>query len=190
MAATMRARLIKPGIVNNEELCELGPYAYILFTGLWMMADREGRFEWRPKRIKAVLMPLWPEVTWQDVEKLLENLCKTGFIHRYEMAGKAFGVIVSWRKHQSIHPKEAKSELPPPPKQPRVNGPESTSSKDRGIPCNSGELPGISGELRVNLPTSTSSSKTPYGVLGASRTNGAKNSGDITPIEYPFFSLG
>ena len=56
----MRMRTIKPGIMSNEVLCDLGPYAYILFTDLWMLADREGRLEYRPKRIKALAMPKRP----------------------------------------------------------------------------------------------------------------------------------
>src|SRR6478672_5805162 len=95
-----RIRNIKPGIMTNEDLCELGPYAYILFTGLWMLADREGRLENRPKRIKAEAMPMWPDVTWETVEELLDKLCKRGFLNAYEVAGKRYLQVVTWREHQ------------------------------------------------------------------------------------------
>lgn len=110
-----RMRAIKPGIMTNEELCELGPYAYILFTGLWMIADREGRLEDRPKRIKMETMPFWEEVTFEAVENLLKNLHERGFIHRYEVNGKRCIYVVKWNSHQRPHVNEAASVLPPPP---------------------------------------------------------------------------
>jgi len=108
-----RIRFIKPGIMTNEDLGELGKDAYILFTGLWMLADREGRFEWRPKRIKMEAMPLWDDCDWKTVEKLLESMAEKHFIHKYEVDGKVYGQIVNWRKHQHPHPREAASEIPP-----------------------------------------------------------------------------
>jgi hypothetical protein len=45
----------------------------------WMLADREGRLEDRPARIKAEAFPYWPVV---DVENLLKSLTQTGFITR------------------------------------------------------------------------------------------------------------
>ncbi len=109
-----RIRAIKPGIMINEDLCALGPYAYILFTGLWMIADREGRFEFRPRRIKAQCMPMWDEISTEDVEQLLEKLCKSGFLFLYEVLGTKYCLIRNWHKHQHCDVREAKSMLPPP----------------------------------------------------------------------------
>ncbi|MCX8018393.1 MAG: hypothetical protein N2690_10910, partial [Rhodocyclaceae bacterium] len=53
----MRARNIKPGFYKNEDLAECSVWARLIFPGLWMMADRDGRLEDRPKRIKAELLP-------------------------------------------------------------------------------------------------------------------------------------
>jgi len=122
-----RIRSIKPGIMTNEDLCELGPYAYILFTGLWMLADREGRLEYRPRRIKAEAMPLWEEVSAEAVENLLEKLCANGFLLRYEVGGTPYLQIVKWKEHQRPDPREQASRLPPPPS---VNGGASTTSED------------------------------------------------------------
>ena len=49
----MRARNLKPGFFQNEYLADLPPLARILFCGLWCSADRNGRLEYRPKKIKA-----------------------------------------------------------------------------------------------------------------------------------------
>lgn len=52
-----RARNIKPGFFKNELLAEMPPEIRLLFMGLWCIADREGRFEERPKKIKMELFP-------------------------------------------------------------------------------------------------------------------------------------
>ena len=107
-----RTRSIKPGIVTNEDLCDLGMAAYILFTGLWMFADRAGRLEDRPKRIKAQVMPLWEGVSWREVDILLDKLTAAGFLRRYQAAERKCIEIVNWKKHQHPDPREAASELP------------------------------------------------------------------------------
>ena len=52
-----RARNIKPSFFTNDVLAEIDPLGRLLFIALWTMADREGRLEDRPKRIKAEALP-------------------------------------------------------------------------------------------------------------------------------------
>ncbi len=52
-----RARNIKPGLFKNEILGVAEPIYTLLFEGLWLLADREGRLEDRPLRIKAEIFP-------------------------------------------------------------------------------------------------------------------------------------
>ena len=52
-----RARNVKPGLMANERLAELPAIARLLFVYLWVLADREGRLEDRPKRIAAQALP-------------------------------------------------------------------------------------------------------------------------------------
>jgi hypothetical protein len=106
----MRARNIKPGFFENEELAECDPLARILFAGLWCMADREGRLEDRPKRIKAKILP-YDDC---DVSDLLEQLNQSGFILRYESGGAKYIQILNFSKHQNPHCKEATSTIPAP----------------------------------------------------------------------------
>ena len=58
-----RARNIKPGLFKNELLVEQSLFVRLLFVGLWTLADREGRLEDRPKRIKLELFPYDSEDT-------------------------------------------------------------------------------------------------------------------------------
>ncbi len=106
----MRARNIKPGYYQNEDLAECSVWARYIFPGLWMMADREGRLEDRPKRIKRELIPS----DNQDVEPLLAELAQRGFIIRYQKDGASYIQISAFWKHQSPHYSEKKSVIPPP----------------------------------------------------------------------------
>lgn len=127
----MRSRYIRPGICTNEDLAEIGPYAYILFTGLWMMADRDGRLEYRPKRIKAQVMPLWDEVTVGTVEMLVEKLAERRMLQVYTCDGLSLIAICNWCKHQHLDPREKSTNLPAPPDSRSVrevlNGRDSTT---------------------------------------------------------------
>ena len=107
-----RARNIKPGFFKNEDLVEL-PFEYrLLYIGLWTLADREGRLEDRPKRIKMEVFPA-DDV---DIEAALRALHGAGFVQRYEIDGRRYVSIPAWKKHQNPHCREAASKIPPPPK--------------------------------------------------------------------------
>jgi len=109
----MRTRSIKPGFFNNDILGDLPPLTRILFIGLWCMADREGRLEDRPKRIKKELLG-YDDVSSDDVSDMLQNLHDTGFIERYEAQGERYIQVMNFTKHQNPHIKEKGSEIPPP----------------------------------------------------------------------------
>jgi hypothetical protein len=137
----MRTRQIKPGICSNEDLAELGPYSYILFTGLWMLADCTGRFEYRPKHIKALVMPLWDEVTIPVLENLLSQLCDRGMTRKYAYGSRIYMEIVNWQVHQRPDTREMRSKIPPPPRESKPVVP-ATSEGSTVITRNYGELRG------------------------------------------------
>lgn len=103
-----RARNIKPAFFKNETLVELPFEHRLLFVGLWTLADRDGKLEDRPKRIKMEIFPA-DDV---NVEQGLCMLCDNGFIQRYEAVGQKVIVINNFTKHQSPHHTEKNSELP------------------------------------------------------------------------------
>lgn len=114
-----RARLLKPGFFSNETLAELPFETRLLFAGLWTLADREGRLEDRPVRIRAQVFPY----DNLDVERMLSELAAAGFIVRYTVAGARYIEILKFLLHQRPHIREAASEIPPPTEehQPRHN---------------------------------------------------------------------
>jgi hypothetical protein len=105
-----RIRNIKPGFFTNENLAEIDPLGRILFAGLWIIADRRGRLEDRPKKIKVSALP------YDDcnVDELLQKLADGGFIIRYEVDGVKYIAITNWDKHQNPHVKELDSIIPAP----------------------------------------------------------------------------
>lgn len=104
-----RARNIKPAFFMNEDLVELPFQDRLLFIGLWTLADREGRLEDRPKRIKMEIFPA-DDV---NVDESLTRLASTGMIVRYQVAGSRYIQIVNFLKHQRPHGQEKASEIPP-----------------------------------------------------------------------------
>lgn len=103
-----RARNIKPAFFTNEDLVELPFEDRLLFIGLWTIADREGRLEDRPKRIKMAVFP----ADNVDVDASLDRLAKSGFIARYKARGISCIQVLNFSKHQNPHVREAASELP------------------------------------------------------------------------------
>src|SRR4051794_27111629 len=101
-----RIRTIKPSFFKNEQLAELPVSGRLLFVGLWCLADKEGRLEDRPKRIKVELFPY----DTIDIDQQLSRLQSAGFIYRYEVGELKVIQIINFSKHQRITGTEAQSE--------------------------------------------------------------------------------
>ena len=104
-----RSRNIKPGFFLNDELAELHLAARLLFAGLWCVADREGRLEDKPKKIKAQVLPY----DNLDIDKLLNDLHDANFIIRYTHEYEKYIQVVNFDKHQNPHKNETESTIPP-----------------------------------------------------------------------------
>jgi hypothetical protein len=103
-----RARNIKPGFFTNDRLVDLSFETRLLFIGLWTLADREGRLEDRPKKIKMELFP----ADSIEVDEKLSELEKSGFIRRYTVKELKCIQVVNWSKHQAPHHTERASTVP------------------------------------------------------------------------------
>lgn len=168
----MRSRTVHPEFYKNVELYE-AEVAYglplrLAYEGLWGMADREGRFEWKPRVLKLDILPF----DTVDFEEVLDALASAGFIWRYEVGGKLYGFIPTLLEWQSIHKDEAKSRLPAPPeKPPEISGdrPGPQGKRERRVTprrsrknpvarANPQESPEIPRNPDESSPTSTSTS--------------------------------
>ena len=106
-----RSRGIKPSLFKNEILGVANPLYTLLFEGLWCLADREGRLEDRPLRIRGEIFPYREGL---DITGMLDWLHAEKFIQRYEAEGKKCILVLEFVKHQNPHKNEAPSELPAP----------------------------------------------------------------------------
>ncbi|GBG03806.1 hypothetical protein AZSI13_31330 [Azospira sp. I13] len=133
-----RSRNLKPGFFKNETLAECSPLARILFAGLWCLADRAGRLEDRPKRIRAEVLP------YDDgsVDDMLNELHKAGFILRYRIDGQGYIQVLNFDKHQNPHHREQESEIPAPSDD--MGGSSQASDKPQASPGLASDKPGTS----------------------------------------------
>lgn len=148
----MRSRNIKPGFFKNDILAECDPLARILFTGLWCMADREGRVEYRTKKIKIELLPY----DNCDIGKLVNQLASKNFIRVYSVSGCSYIEINNFLKHQTPHIKEQASTIPAPDKNQTSTSQESLIPDSLNLIPDSGlripDAPGLPG-ARKPSPT-------------------------------------
>jgi hypothetical protein len=97
-----RIRTIKPEFYRHHELflaeTESKLPIRVAFSGLWLCADKEGRFKWKPTELKLDILP-YDEL---DFNKVLDCLVDKGFIIKYSVSGKHFGLIPTFKDHQRI----------------------------------------------------------------------------------------
>jgi len=109
-----RIRTIKPEFFRHSGLYEAEVEdripLRIAFAGLWTVADKAGRFKWRPRELKLDCLP-FDEV---DFSRVLDALRTRGFIVKYIHDGMEYGHIPSWGMHQVINNRESESVLPDP----------------------------------------------------------------------------
>lgn len=141
-----RARSLKPGFFANEVLAECSPWARLCFAGLWTLADRDGRLEDRPKRIKGELFRYDDTI---DVDELLDELGAHGFLLRYRNGDGRFIQILAFKKHQTPHYSEKESVIKPPDLESAGDDGGELQEDSRSVP---GTLQEHSGELHERNP--------------------------------------
>ncbi|MEF2156416.1 hypothetical protein V3390_09305 [Luteimonas sp. FXH3W] len=119
-----RSRNLKPGFFKNDLLAECDPLTRIFFQGLWCEADREGRLEYRPKRLKAAILPYDDA----DVDAMVRQLSSLGFVTVYTVEGVQYLQVENFLKHQNPHKNEALSNIPEKHHTSTIQAPESNST--------------------------------------------------------------
>ena len=105
-----RSRLIRQDLYMDPALSACGLCTRFVFTGLFTLADDEGRLVDSERTIDAFLFPLTPERSGDSLAALM----RMGYILRYMAAtGEPLIQIVDWSRWQRVeHP--TRSKLPPP----------------------------------------------------------------------------
>ena len=108
-----RIRSIKPETFDDPDLAAVSLAARWVFVGLWTQADRDGRLEDDPRRLKNRLLPYEPG----NFPAILDELTPR-FITRYTVDGRNYIQVNNFAKHQRFHKDEKASGFPPPPPKP------------------------------------------------------------------------
>lgn len=113
-----RIRTVRPDFFLDTDLFdaeqETSLPLRVAYVGLWCCCDREGRFEWNPRRLKT-------EIPYDDVDfsRVLHALATRGWVVQYARLTpqneSIYGCVPSFKKYQVVNPREKASVLPPPP---------------------------------------------------------------------------
>lgn len=108
-----RIRTVKPELAAHEGLFDLEVETGLPIRFSWCMlftvADREGRFSWRPRTLKAQIIP-FDDI---DFSRVLDAWLSRGFVRKYRVGAEVFGWIPSFTRHQVINNRESASTIPP-----------------------------------------------------------------------------
>jgi hypothetical protein len=74
-----------------------------VWIGIWSVADRNGVFEWRPRKWLFRFAPRSSE----DAAAVFQQLVDAEFVACFESNGEAYGFCIKWAKHQDPHIHEA-----------------------------------------------------------------------------------
>jgi hypothetical protein len=103
-----RIRTIKPEFFTSEDIVSLTPLARVFYIALWCEADREGRLDWKPGTLKMRYLP----GDNCDIKELAEELISAGLIVLYEVGGKQYAEVPTFKTHQVINNRESESTRP------------------------------------------------------------------------------
>lgn len=160
----MRIRLLHPEFFSDETLCRLTDFSRLVFAGLWLIADREGRLADNVKMIDGLILPL----DRRSSKRALDELTKAGRIRRYSTPDGPVIHIVNFLKHQHIHPREKPSKFLGSDIG-SASGPASGSDRDVN-------LPGPSATTSTSTSTSESTERAPTARGSVTRPNASSTS--------------
>lgn len=184
-----RTRYLKPGFFTNEHLASHTPWHRLLFAGLWTLADRAGRLEDRPKRIKAALFPYDDDVTGADVDRMLADLSSGAdpFVVRYQVSGVSIIQIAKWAQNQTPHRNEVESTLPA--VQFAENIEEKSESTTKVVSSTvlvpSDSIPNYNFNLNLKQELETGTGNAPIGAARAPRAKPSHEGFDEAWAAYP-----
>jgi hypothetical protein len=151
-----RIRNVRPEFFRHEGLQDIekenpGKYPMLVFEGLWIKSDRQGIFEWRARSLKLDILPFLEF----DMEETLLILEKAGYIKKYAVDGKEYGLIPTFNKHQKISKAEMDNKnvfpLPKNDEKPTQNGSKTVSKPSEEGLKTDGERLGNPGNLNSEI---------------------------------------
>lgn len=109
-----RIRSIKPDVAKHEGIFDAEQETGLPIRFAWSVlpcfCDREGRFQWRTRRLSAEILPYDDDA---DMARVLDALLTRGFVAKYRVGDAWYGFVPTFRKHQVINNRESDSDIPP-----------------------------------------------------------------------------
>lgn len=103
----MPSRILKESITTNEQIDMLDPFEETFFYRLIVKTDDYGRYDGRPKILRAALFPL-KEVALEDISNALNALQRVGLIKLYVVEDHPYIELTGWERNQNIRAKKSK----------------------------------------------------------------------------------
>lgn len=160
-------RLIYSKIFKSKQVCSLKPNERLLYIGMILFSDDNGRFVADDRILKADIFAL-DKISVKNVRKMKENIKKVDLIKIYESNNEEFGYHPNWYDYQNIRKDRQKvSKIPPPPgfvediRQPNDNQMTAQTNKNESklIKYNLNEYKNSLGGILLNKESSSFSNK-------------------------------
>ena len=103
----MPNRIIKESICVSDDINGLSWFAEVFFYRLIVNCDDFGRFDGRMNVIRNRLFPL-KNISARTVQAGFQELLRAGLVETYEVEGKPYILLATWKKHQIMRAKRAK----------------------------------------------------------------------------------
>lgn len=100
--------MLDGGITTSDSLNQVSIEAEATFLRLVTLCDDHGRYDGRPRVLRAHLYPLRDEVTLDLLSGWLHELHAQGCIEFYEVDGKPYVFLPAWKKFQRLRDSKAK----------------------------------------------------------------------------------
>ena len=109
-----RIRTIKPEFWSSPGVAKMSPLARLTFIGMWSWADDAGRGTYNPRELMGFIFPNDEDMTVAEFRRLCAETRRYVAVVFFEVAGRHYYYIPSWKKHQSRHAKFNGSKFPSP----------------------------------------------------------------------------
>lgn len=110
----MPSRVVRGEINRSESLSRVSANAELTFRALLTEVDDYGRFDARPKALKAALFPFRDGFTAAKIFTWVMELHAEGCVQVYEVDGRAYLQMTNWERHRGIGRRAGKSRYPEP----------------------------------------------------------------------------
>lgn len=109
----MPNRIIRESCRTSPTLAKLSSDAERLFWRLTTFADDFGRFPAEPSIVRGACFPLQAIYSTGRTKKLINELHANNLIQLYQVGDHAYGVFLTWERHQQRRAKVSKYPQPP-----------------------------------------------------------------------------